>query len=71
MTNFENPVKMSGVRVEINGRFIVFIVIAASAILAGISNLPTNPTSVELMGKLMSELIDSLSKDIATFSSHP
>ena len=63
--------KISGVRVEINGRSIVFIVIAASAILAGISNLPTNPTSVELMGKLMSELIDSLSKDIATFSSRP
>ena len=71
MTNFENPVKMRGVRVEINGRFIVSIVIAASAILAGISNLPTNPTSVELMGKHMSEMIDLLSKDIATFSSHP
>ena len=58
MTNFENRVKMSGVGLKINGRFTVSIVIVASAIIAGISNLLTNPTSVELMGKLMSELTD-------------
>ena len=49
---------MTRVAVKINERSIVSIVIAASAILVGISNLPTNPTSVVLMAKLMKESID-------------
>ena len=58
LTAFESLVKTSRVGVRINEPSTVSIVIAASAILAGISNLPTNPTSGAQMAKLMRESTD-------------